>query len=250
MIIYLASGLGFSPELRDYKQRIIERLRQLGHDVLDPWAQLEFEIQIAAAQSIVSTEARRAALRSVAREIGASNERMIRNADVLFAVLDGLEVDSGVAAEAGMAFAIGKRCYGLRTDTRLSGEFEGTPFNLQLLYFIEGNGGKVFRSIGGIELPALELPQKGRALNGEQRKRAYAFADDMYNSLRDVCSAIDDHFSHLPVPVDIGALCFNAASLLQEIEGEEGGPVGGASWGHCPTCDLPNVGPGECGNCD
>jgi nucleoside 2-deoxyribosyltransferase len=69
----------------------------------------------------------------------------IREADVVFAILDGAEVDSGTASEVGFGSALGKRCNGLRTDIRDSGDFHGVPLNLQVLHFIERTGGKLFR---------------------------------------------------------------------------------------------------------
>jgi len=35
--IYLASPLGFSPELKSYRDKIKGRLAELGCTVLDPW---------------------------------------------------------------------------------------------------------------------------------------------------------------------------------------------------------------------
>ena len=43
-------------------------------------------------------------------------------------------------------------CYGLRTDFRDLGDFEGLPINLQVLYFIESTGGRLFGTIGDIEI--------------------------------------------------------------------------------------------------
>lgn len=42
----------------------------------------------------------------------------LRAADILCIVLDGRVPDEGACAELGMAYALGKRCYGLRTDMR------------------------------------------------------------------------------------------------------------------------------------
>src|ERR1700728_4877988 len=42
----------------------------------------------------------------------------IRAADLIIAVLDGPDSDAGVAVEVGVAWAIGKRVVGLRTDSR------------------------------------------------------------------------------------------------------------------------------------
>jgi nucleoside 2-deoxyribosyltransferase len=42
----------------------------------------------------------------------------IEAADILISVLDGAHIDEGVAFELGFAFALGKPCVGLQTDTR------------------------------------------------------------------------------------------------------------------------------------
>jgi len=67
-------------------------------------------------------------------------------------VLDGFELDSGTVSEIGFTAALGKKCCGLRTDFRNSGDFEGIPINLQMLYCIESSGGKLFRRISEISL--------------------------------------------------------------------------------------------------
>jgi nucleoside 2-deoxyribosyltransferase len=72
---------------------------------------------------------------------------MIRSCDIVLGVLDGAEVDSGVTSEIGYAAALGKRCYGLRTDFRNCGDFDGMPVNLQVMYWIEASGGRLFRRI-------------------------------------------------------------------------------------------------------
>ncbi len=65
-------------------------------------------------------------------------------------MVEGLELDSGVASEIGFPAALGKKCYGLRTDFRDSGDFDGIPINLLVLYWIESSGGKLFRRIDAI----------------------------------------------------------------------------------------------------
>ncbi len=77
---------------------------------------------------------------------------MIRSCDIVLGVLDGPELDSGTASELGFAAALGKKCFGLRTDFRDSGDFDGIPINLQVLYWIESSGGMPFRRISGISL--------------------------------------------------------------------------------------------------
>jgi hypothetical protein len=83
----------------------------------------------------------------MAERIGRANEDMIRSCDIVLGVLDGPELDSGTVSEIGFAAALGKRCYGLRTDVRDCEEFDGLPFNLQVLYWIESSGGKLFRNV-------------------------------------------------------------------------------------------------------
>lgn len=152
--LYLASPLGFSPEYRDYLGRIKEHLVRQKVEVFDPWEQQQFASRIESAFQEGDFARRVAAFAELAREIGSLNEQGIRWADCLLAVVDGTEVDSGTAAEVGFAAGLGKRCYGLRTDLRDSGDFVGVPINLQLLHFIERSGGTLFRSIGDILLSA------------------------------------------------------------------------------------------------
>lgn len=152
MKIYLASPLGFSPEYCGYRERIKEKLRQQGCQILDPWGENQFPAEIARAAEIGTARDREEAFRQIAMLIGRSNELMIREADILLAVLDGLEVDSGTASEVGFASALGKRVYGLRTDWRDSGDFAGLPFNLQVVHFITTTGGRLFRSIDDIAI--------------------------------------------------------------------------------------------------
>ena len=59
------------------------------------------------------------------------------------AVLDGVDVDSGTAAEIGYAFARGKLIVGYRGDFRLSADNEGSVVNLQVEYFIRESGGTI-----------------------------------------------------------------------------------------------------------
>jgi nucleoside 2-deoxyribosyltransferase len=151
MPVYLASPLGFSSEWKTYKDKIKRRLNELGHTVFDPWDQ-PFRPTIEEASTIEDWCARVAAFKAIATRIGKANEEMIRACDVVLGVLDGLELDSGTVSEIGFAAALGKKCYGLRTDFRNSGDFEGIPINLQVLYWIESSGGKLFRRISEISL--------------------------------------------------------------------------------------------------
>ena|SRR4030067_1555181 len=57
--------------------------------------------------------------------IFSKNEAAIKNSDIIVAVVDGADVDSGTAWEIGYAYALGKSILGLRTDFRTLG-IEGT----------------------------------------------------------------------------------------------------------------------------
>jgi nucleoside 2-deoxyribosyltransferase len=148
-LIYLASPLGFSPEWKSYRDKIKQRLYELGCTVLDPWEQ-PLRPEIEEASSMSDWHARVKAFRKISSEIGKTNEDMIRSCDLILAVLDGAELDSGTVSEIGFAAGLGKRCYGLRTDFRDCGEFTGLSFNLQVLYWIESSGGSLFRRIDEI----------------------------------------------------------------------------------------------------
>lgn len=56
----------------------------------------------------------------------------LRNCDVIVAVLDGVEVDSGVAFEIGYATAIGKPVIGLKTDHRTFSRTEEVNLMLEV----------------------------------------------------------------------------------------------------------------------
>ena len=68
----------------------------------------------------------------------------------MIAILDGVDVDSGTAAEIGYAHALGKRVYGLRTDFRLAGDNHGAIVNLQVQYFIEASGGTIVSTVADL----------------------------------------------------------------------------------------------------
>ena len=92
-------------------------------------------------------EERKQALASLNKTIAARNEASIRECDSVVAVLDGQEIDSGVAAEVGFAYGIGKRILGYRSDLRQAGENVACRFNMQVQFFIENSGGIVVTSL-------------------------------------------------------------------------------------------------------
>jgi nucleoside 2-deoxyribosyltransferase len=147
--IYLASPLGFADSTRHFMEHLIERLDP--HvEVSNPWDDTRFVDEFARIAKLDSRIEANAALAAINTELGRANAESIRNADGVVAILDGVDVDSGTAAEIGYAYALGKRNYGLRTDFRLAGDNAGSIVNLQVQYFIEASGGSVETTIEGL----------------------------------------------------------------------------------------------------
>lgn len=147
MRIYAASPFGFSEAGRlFYDERLLPALGRAGHVVVDPW-KLTDQSKIDAVLAMPYGEARRDAWRRLNAEIGANNRDGIDGCDGVVAVLDGVDVDSGTAAEIGYAFAKGKLIVGYRGDFRLAADNEGSIVNLQVEYFIRASGGTIVGSL-------------------------------------------------------------------------------------------------------
>ena len=154
MKIYMASPLGFSEAGRlFYNGTLIPEIVRLGFEVVDPWT-LTDQAKIDAVQNMPYGQDRRDAWRRLDVEIGANNRAGIDSADMVLAVLDGTDVDSGTAAEIGYAFAKDKPILGYRGDFRLSGDNDGSMVNLQVEYFIRQSGGDIVTGVAELG-PAL-----------------------------------------------------------------------------------------------
>jgi nucleoside 2-deoxyribosyltransferase len=145
--IYLASPLGFAASTRDFMNELIPAIS--AHvDVENPWDDTRFDAEFAEIATLDSLAKREARLRRINEELGRSNAHRIDRSDAVFAILDGVDVDSGTAAEIGYGFARGKVVCGLRTDFRLAGDNIGAIVNLQVQYFIEASGGSIVTEKG------------------------------------------------------------------------------------------------------
>ncbi len=161
MKIYLAGPLGFSEAGRFYQDTVLlPALGRTGHQILDPW-KLTDQRKINAILAMSDGRARRDAWRRLNTEIGGNNRTAIDRSDIVFAILDGVDVDSGTAAEIGYAFAQGKPILGYRGDLRLSADNEGAMVNLQVEYFIRQSGGDIVASLADA-LARLETWGKNR----------------------------------------------------------------------------------------
>jgi nucleoside 2-deoxyribosyltransferase len=151
MKIYLAGPLGFSEAGRSFHQgTIIPELQRLGHQYLDPWT-LTAQTKIDAAAGLPYGVEKKEAWRILNVEIGENNRAAIDECDIVFAVLDGVDVDSGTAAEVGYAFARGKIIIGYRSDFRLAADNEGSIVNIQVEYFVRRSGGDIISKIDQLE---------------------------------------------------------------------------------------------------
>lgn len=136
---YIASPYGFSTSTRAfYADVILPAVRAAGIEPLDPWADPDGSRNagFARAYACGEVEERRRAFAEVNAQIGAENEAALRRCDAVLAILDGTDVDSGVAAELGFAAGLGKPVIGLRLDFRPAGDNEGATVNLQVEHFL------------------------------------------------------------------------------------------------------------------
>lgn len=153
--IYLAGPLGFAEAGRLFHQQVVvPSLIERGFELLDPWA-LNDGPELAAALALTDLNQQRLALRPLNQRIGALNRQAIDRCDWIVANLDGVDVDSGTAAEIGYGYAVGKRIFGYRGDFRLSSDNLGSQVNLQVEYFIRESGGDIYHAWADL-LAALE----------------------------------------------------------------------------------------------
>jgi len=101
MKIFLAAPL-FSEAERDFNSRIAKRLRQNG-----------FEVWLAQEAPFIHTGTRKEKKIIYEGDVSA-----LKTCEVVVAVLDGVEVDAGVAYEMGYAKALDKPVVGFKTDHR------------------------------------------------------------------------------------------------------------------------------------
>jgi nucleoside 2-deoxyribosyltransferase len=150
MHIFLSSPLGFSESGRMfYYKKLLPMLGNLGYAVIDPWV-LTDPALLETIRQMPPGAQRRDAYAALNFRIGLTNAEAIDRCDAVLAVLDGVDVDSGTAAEIGYASARGKPIAGYRGDFRLSADNEGSIVNLQVEYFIFASGGKIVTDLAEI----------------------------------------------------------------------------------------------------
>jgi nucleoside 2-deoxyribosyltransferase len=146
--VYVASPLGFSEASEPfYRRKLLDAIKRSGLRPVDPWADRRAKRELGLAMEMSRSERRRETLQAINARVGEANARRIRKADGMLAVLDGVDVDSGTAAEIGFAAALEKPIVGLRLDTRQTGDNEGASVNLQVEHFIHSSGGDLAFSV-------------------------------------------------------------------------------------------------------
>ena len=147
MKVYLAGPLGFSEAGRVFLyDTLIPLIEGCAAIVIDPWT-LTDPARIEAVAAMPFSGERKAAWTVLNEEIARNNTQALDACDLIVAVLDGTDVDSGTAAEIGYGFARGKPVLGYRGDIRLAADNEGAVINLQVEYFIRAGGGDIVTSL-------------------------------------------------------------------------------------------------------
>ena len=116
--VYLANSYGFSSQQRELLlPQIVEALEALGIEVWEPFQRNN--------QEDLSQP-------GWAYRVGQADFSDVRNADAIFAVVNGVPPDEGVMVELGMAIALGKPTFLFRDDFRRATDSEDYPLNLML----------------------------------------------------------------------------------------------------------------------
>jgi nucleoside 2-deoxyribosyltransferase len=146
--VYIASPLGFADSTEAYREVVLQAVRGAGLEPLDPWDDPggKFGAAFSAADARTDVAERQEKLARLNAGAGKQNHSMLERAHAVLAILDGVDVDSGTAAEIGFAAASQTPVVGLRTDKRQTGE-KGSVVNLQVEYFIRLHGGEIFATL-------------------------------------------------------------------------------------------------------
>jgi nucleoside 2-deoxyribosyltransferase len=172
-LAYVASPLGFSEAGKlFYEAKLLPVVRNAGFKVLDPWT-LTPQKLIDKVLALPYGEKRRAEWQKLSQVIARNNAAAIEKCDLVVAVLDGTDVDSGTAAEIGYAAALGKTILGYRNDFRRAGDNEGSIVNLQVEYFVRLKGGQIVNTlVPSAPTPARDMGDLKTALKQLHRGKA------------------------------------------------------------------------------
>ncbi len=151
--VYLANPYGFSTQQRALLlPQLVDALEALG---LEVWEPFERNNQVDLSEA------------GWAYRIGQADFRDVRDADAIFAVVNGVPPDEGVMVELGMAIALGKPTFLFRDDFRRATDSEEYPLNLMLFTGIPPDGWRAcyYTSIAEIGSPDKALARWAREQN-------------------------------------------------------------------------------------
>lgn len=140
--LYLASPYGFTSSGMEFmKNKLVPTLKQ-DFKIMNPWDALSTnQKNIKKIFTLDDPIKKFDEIKKLNNSIAKQNLKLLDDSDMVLAVLDGSDVDSGVASEIGYAYAKGKRIVGYRSDFRLTGDNIGTTVNIQVEFFINRSGG-------------------------------------------------------------------------------------------------------------
>jgi len=150
--VYLASPYGFTDAGREFMNKVlIPNISNKEIKILNPWDSFTSNLkQIEKISLITNTHNLSRSLKSFNSEIAKINEELIDKSQLVIAILDGSDVDSGVASEIGYAYANKKIIIGYRNDFRLSGDNFGATVNIQVEYFVKKSGGQIVNNLSSL----------------------------------------------------------------------------------------------------
>lgn len=157
--LYLAGPYGFAESTKAFFANMATLISAIGGEVLDPWTLTDQKLINSVAELPFGIE-KRDKWQKINPILSANNEAALRKASGVVACLDGVDVDSGTAAEIGAAYMLGLPIIGYRGDFRLSADNEGGKVNIQVQYFIEnsaGGKGKIIDTISDLPKELLRV---------------------------------------------------------------------------------------------
>ena len=117
--VYLANPYGFSAQQRELLlPPIVDAIAGLGLDVWEPFSRTSPEVD--------------PSVPGWAYRVGQLCYTDARDADAIFAIVNGVPPDEGVMVELGIAIALGKPTFLFRDDFRRVADTEEYPLNLML----------------------------------------------------------------------------------------------------------------------
>ena len=140
--VYLANAYGFSTQQRaTLLPELVSALESLG---LEVWEPFERNNQTAGLEP------------GWAYHVGQADVRDVREADAIFAVVNGVPPDEGVMVELGIAIGLGKPTFLFRDDFRRVTDSERYPLNLMLFTGLPQHGWEGYYYTSVAEIPSPE----------------------------------------------------------------------------------------------